>query len=108
MITKYSLQQPQHFFVFWLWLGGAAAVSFQPESVSASRDEILRDQDRGLDSLYHVIVRQKKLAQNIESEVGVQVSYTTTCYFIVYFMGHLAINPCSKITSTGGIRLPDI
>ena len=81
MITKYSLQQPQPFFVFWLLLGGAA-VSFQPESVTAGRDEILRDQDRGLDSLYHVIVRQKKLAENIESEVGVQVSYTTTCIFI--------------------------
>ena len=80
MITKYSLQQPQPFFVFWLL--GAAAVSFQPESVTAGRDEILRDQDRGLDSLYHVIVRQKKLAENIESEVGVQVSYTTTCIFI--------------------------
>ncbi len=48
-------------------------MSFQPEAISASRDEILEEQDRGLDSLYHVIVRQKRLAENIESEVDVQV-----------------------------------
>ena len=57
------------------------AVSFQPEAISASRDEILEEQDRGLDSLYHVIVRQKRLAENIESEVDVQVCITLTHLF---------------------------
>ena len=35
-------------------------------------DQILSEQDRGLDSLHNVIVRSRITAQNIETEVGVQ------------------------------------
>ena len=35
-------------------------------------DQILSEQDRGLDSLHNVIVRSRVTAQNIHSEVGVQ------------------------------------
>lgn len=49
------------------------SAAFKPESVSASRADILDEQDRGLDSLYEVIVRQKRIAQNIEGEVEIQV-----------------------------------
>ena len=35
-------------------------------------DQILSEQDSGLDSLHSVIVRSRITAQNIESEVGVQ------------------------------------
>ena len=54
-----------------------AGYAFKPETVQtvlASRTEILDEQDRGLDSLYEVIVRQKRIAQNIEGEVEVQVT----------------------------------
>ncbi len=36
------------------------------------RENILAEQDRGLDSLFNIIVRQKNIAQNIESEVDTQ------------------------------------
>ena len=35
-------------------------------------DQILSEQDRGLDSLHTVIVRSRRVAENIETEVGVQ------------------------------------
>ena len=35
-------------------------------------DQILSEQDRGLDSLHSVIVRSRVTAQNIHSEVGIQ------------------------------------
>ena len=55
------------------FIAAGAGPSFNPEVVSTSRNQVLDEQDRGLDSLYEVIVRQKRIAQNIEGEVGVQV-----------------------------------
>jgi len=42
------------------------------DHVSKTRETIIADQDRGLDTLYDIIVRQKNIAQNIESEVDTQ------------------------------------
>ncbi len=36
------------------------------------REAALADQDAGLDALHEVIVRQKRIAENIETEVGAQ------------------------------------
>jgi hypothetical protein len=56
--------------------GDQEDASLLPTSSMASyqqqRDQTLEDQDRGLDALHEVIVRQKRLAENIETEVGAQ------------------------------------
>ena len=39
------------------------------KSYKVKRDQVLDEQDRGLDALHDVIVRQKNLAQNIQTEV---------------------------------------
>merc|ERR1711974_375132 len=41
-------------------------------SAGMSQAQILKEQDRGLDSLHDIIVRQRAIAENIEAEVGVQ------------------------------------
>ena len=47
---------------------GAASMSAYKEK----RETAIADQDAGLDALHEVIVRQKRLAENIETEVGAQ------------------------------------
>ena len=39
-------------------------------SYHENRDNVLAEQDRGLDALHDVIIRQKNLAENIHTEVG--------------------------------------
>ena len=49
-------------------------------------DQILSEQDSGLDSLHSVIVRSRITAQNIESEVGVQNDIIDNLGMIMFFM----------------------
>ena len=39
-------------------------------SAGMSQAQILKEQDRGLDSLHDIIVRQRAIAENIEAEVN--------------------------------------
>ena len=39
-------------------------------SAGMSQAQILKEQDRGLDSLHNIIVRQRAIAENIEAEVN--------------------------------------
>ena len=49
-------------------------------------DQILSEQDSGLDSLHSVIVRSRITAQNIESEVGVQNDIIDNLGMIRFFL----------------------
>jgi len=43
-----------------------------PDSGIRTTDQMLREQDEGLDNLHSIIVRQRTIAETIEGEVGVQ------------------------------------
>ena len=44
-----------------------------PVGIAATRSQadMLREQDKGLDNLHQIVVRQRAIAENIESEVGI-------------------------------------
>jgi len=53
-------------------IGGHGATYADESQPSLTQKQMLLEQDKGLDSLHDIVVRQRAIAENIETEVGVQ------------------------------------